>query len=367
MLLCQQVVPPGYLLAFFHLDSAQLTQYFTYPHPFALENGETLPGFTLAYEVGGAFDRADKPLVWVCHALTGHARVPEWWPGLFETSGLFPPSEYGWICANMLGSCYGSTHALSLDPATQQPWFHRFPLLTNRDMVRAFDLLRQHLGRERVDVLMGGSMGGQQALEWAVQAPALFRCLIPIATNARHSSWGIAFNETQRMAIEADPTWQEDHPEAGLRGLQTARAIAMLSYRAYQTYALKQTEPDNEKLQAFRASSYQRYQGQKLVQRFNAFTYWTLSQAMDSHHLGRGRNGVAQALAQITARTLVVGVNSDGLFPLQEQRFIAQHIPRARLAVLRSDYGHDGFLVEMDQLRHIIGDFLTATRAQLPD
>ena len=334
------------------------TEYFTHRAPFPLEKGGTLPGFTLAYATGGSFGQAGKPVVWVCHALTGHSRVPEWWPGLFGPDGVFDPAEYGWICANMLGSCYGSTHALSAHPETGQPWYHTFPELTNRDMVRAFDLLRQHLGLAQVDVLMGGSMGGQQALEWAVQQPQVFRHLIPVATNAQHSPWGIAFNETQRMAIASDPTWRDDHPDAGLEGLKTARAIAMLSYRSYATYAFKQAEPDPDQIGGYRAASYQRYQGQKLSLRFNAFTYWALSQAMDSHHLGRGRGGLEKALAQILARTLVIGVDSDWLFPLHEQEYLATHIPGAQLAVVHSQYGHDGFLVEMDQLDAMVRGWL---------
>ncbi len=335
-----------------------LPHYFTYSEPFQLETGAILPGFTLAYDMGGAFGKAGKPVVWVCHALTGHSQVPEWWPQLFDQGGVFDPDEYGWICANMLGSCYGSTNALSPHPETELPWFHDFPELTNRDMVRAFDLLRQHLGLEKVEILMGGSLGGQQALEWAILQPEVFQHLIPIATNAQHSPWGIAFNETQRMAIASDPTWKEDQPDAGKEGLKTARAIAMLSYRSYPTYEMKQAETDLEKIGDYRASSYQRYQGDKLSQRFNAFTYWALSQAMDSHHLGRGRGGVEKALAQIKAQTLVIGVDSDLLFPLTEQELIARHIPQAKLAVIHSQYGHDGFLVEMDQLDAAIRGWL---------
>lgn len=319
---------------------------FVYPHPFPLESGEVLPGFELAYQTGGNLAATHSNLIWVCHALTGNAAVPTWWPHLFEKGGVFGPEQHAWICANMLGSCYGSTYALSTNPDTNQPWYHTFPLLTNRDIVRAFDLLREHLGIKRVHTLIGGSMGGQQALEWAYLRPDVFERLIPLATNAQHSPWGIAFNETQRMAIMADATWQTDHPNAGTEGLKAARAIGMLSYRAYETFAQTQADPSAEQLDEYRAASYQRYQGEKLTRRFDAFAYWTLSKAMDNHHLARGRGSMEEALAQIRARTLVISIGSDILFPPAEQALIAQHIPGASLLTVDSHYGHDGFLVE---------------------
>jgi homoserine O-acetyltransferase len=332
--------------------------HFHYPHPFALECGTVLPGFDLAYETGGQLSPTRDNVVWVCHALTGSPSVPSWWPRLFDPGGVFDPGEYCWICANMLGSCYGSTYALSAEPITGSPWYHGFPALSNRDMVRAFDLLRQHLALPSIEVLIGASMGGQQVLEWACEQPTVFEYLIPIATNAQHSPWGIAFNEAQRMAIMADPSWAMNDAQAGLKGLQAARAIGMISYRSYQTFAQTQAETDASKLDDYRAASYQRYQGEKLSQRFDAFAYWTLSKAMDSHHLGRGRGSLTQALGRIQARTLVIGVTSDLLFPFQEQQLLAQHIGGASLLAIDSIYGHDGFLVEVDVLDEQIAEWL---------
>ena len=262
-------------------------------------------------------------IIWVCHALTANADVADWWPGMVGSGALFDTDRYFIICANMLGSCYGSTNALSLNPRTQAPYFHDFPLLTNRDIVRAFDLLREDLAIEKIRMVIGGSLGGQQCLEWAIMQPEVFDKLVPIATNARHSPWGIAFNESQRMAIAADASWQENHPEAGLEGMRAARAIALLSYRNYDTYWNTQLEPNLEEYQDYRASSYQQYQGDKLKKRFHAFAYWTLSKAMDSQNLGRGRGSLEDALSQIEAETLVVGLPTDWLFPIEEQRFPA--------------------------------------------
>jgi homoserine O-acetyltransferase len=332
-------------------------QTFHYQKKFELESGSTLPGFQLKYSTLGKLNADRSNVVWVCHALTGSADFTDWWSGLFNEGRFFDPRQYFIICANVLGGCYGSTGHLSLNPETGKPYFHTFPTLTNRDVVQAFDLLRQSLGIEQVHTLIGGSLGGQQVLEWAVQQPDVFQHIIPIATNAVHSPWGIAFNEAQRMAIEADATWKDNDHRAGTEGLKAARAIGMISYRYYDTYGQTQAEKSDEKIDDFRASTYQRYQGQKLANRFNAFTYYSLSQMMDSQNVGRNRGGIAAALKSIKARTLVVGIDSDILFPVSEQKFLTENIPNARLEVMTSLYGHDGFLVEFEQLSSHIKKF----------
>lgn len=332
-------------------------QTFHYQKKFELESGSTLPGFQLKYTTLGKLNADRSNVVWICHALTGSADFTDWWSGLFNEGRFFDPRQYFIICANVLGGCYGSTGHLSLNPETGKPYFHTFPTLTNRDVVQAFDLLRQSLGIEQVHTLIGGSLGGQQVLEWAVQQPDVFQHIIPIATNAVHSPWGIAFNEAQRMAIEADATWKENDQRAGNEGLKAARAIGMISYRYYDTYGQTQAEKSDEKIDDFRAATYQRYQGQKLANRFNAFTYYSLSKMMDSQNVGRNRGGIVAALKSIKARTLVVGIDSDILFPLSEQKFLTENIPNARLEVMTSLYGHDGFLVEFEQLSSHIKKF----------
>jgi homoserine O-acetyltransferase len=194
-------------------------------------------------------------------------------------------------------------------------------------------------------------------MEWALLEPGVFDHLILIATNANHSPYGIAFNEAQRLAIEADGTWKEDDARAGIDGLKAARAIGMLSYRSAEGFEERQSEKTSGKLDDFRAASYQRHQGQKLATRFNAFTYWTLSKAMDSHNIGRSRGSIESVLRTIKARTLVVGIQTDILFPFSEQKLLAANIQGATLDIIHSLYGHDGFLVEFDQLRGIIRKF----------
>ena len=237
-------------------------------------------------------------------------------------------------------------------------FYHNFPLFTIKDMVGAYQKLKNYLGIDRIHIGIGGSMGGQQLLEWAVTEPGLFNHIIPIATNAQHSPWAIAFNASQRISIETDETWKEKNETAGINGMKAARSIALLSYRNYETYQSAQSENENTALQDFKSESYQRYQGEKLAKRFNAFSYYFLSKSMDSHNIGRGRKSIADALKTINAKTLVIGISSDILFPTAEQEFIAANIPGAALNIIHSTYGHDGFLLEFSQMENIIINFL---------
>jgi homoserine O-acetyltransferase len=329
---------------------------------FYLENGSLLPGIEIGYHTYGTLNDAKDNVVWVCHALTASSDVFDWWPGLFGEEALFNPGEHFIVCANNLGSCYGTTGPLSINPHTGQPWFSYFPQLSVRDMVKAHDLLRRHLGIEKISLLIGGSQGGQQVLEWNLLKPGLVEKNVVIACNAQHSAWGIAFNESQRMAIKADRTYYANTPKGGEKGLAAARSIALLSYRNYRTYCDTQTENDRDKQPDLRPASYQRYQGEKLVKRFNAYSYLILTQAMDSHHLGHGRSSNEQALACISVKTLVIGIRSDLLFPPAEQDFIAAHLPNSTLRFIDSLYGHDGFLIETKQLSRVISEFLEPTK-----
>ncbi|MCS6821124.1 MAG: homoserine O-acetyltransferase [Microscillaceae bacterium] len=338
--------------------------FFDYYQPFVLENNEILPTIRIAYQTYGKLNASKNNVVWICHALTANAEATTWWSGLVGASKCIDIEKYFVVCANILGSCYGSTYALSINPLTQRPYFHTFPLITIRDMVKAHILLRKHLGIEKILLGIGGSLGGQQVVEWAIQEPEVFENIVLIATNAVHSAWGIAFNESQRMAIATDATWQTDSPQAGINGMKTARSIALLSYRNYNTYQHTQTEPNSEKLENFRASSYQNYQGEKLAKRFDAFAYWTLSKAMDSHNVGRGRGSIEQALAKIKAKTLCIGISSDILFPPTEQQFLAQHIPHATYKEIHSLYGHDGFLLEYEALTRLLNEFVFANNTK---
>jgi len=324
-----------------------------------LESGAVLSGYHLAYHTYGHLNEKRDNVVWVFHALTANSDAESWWPGLVGAGKLFDPARQFIVCVNMPGSCYGSTGPLEPMPGGDGLYYHHFPVLTIRDMVSMYQALRRHLDIHRIHLGIGGSMGGQQLLEWAIEEPELFEYLVPISTNAWHSAWGKAFNASQRWCIESDPTWHRSTPEAGMHGMKIARSVALLSYRHYHTYQQFQLDEDANLLGDYKAASYQQYQGEKLARRFNAFSYHRLSSAMDSHHVGRGRKDAATALQQISAYTLVIGIATDILFPVSEQAYLAQWIPGARLAVIDSLYGHDGFLLEFAAIEREIRTLLT--------
>lgn len=332
------------------------TKTYTYNKKFELESGKYLPKVEIAYTTLGKLNKQGDNVIWITHALTANSKPEEWWNGLVGKGKFFNPEKYFIVSANVLGSHYGSTGPLSVNPETKNKYYHDFPQVTIRDIVRSFELLRLHLGITKIDTLLGGSLGGQQALEWSIQQPELIENLFLVTTNAKHSPWGIAFNESQRLAIKADRTWLSYSDDAGQKGLKAARSMALLSYRNYHTYQLSQQEGES-KVDGFKASSYQNYQGEKLVNRFNAYSYWILSKAMDSHDVGRSRGGIKKALNKVKANTLVVAVDSDLLFPVSESITLSEGIKDAELEVIQSNYGHDGFLIETEQLKNVFEKF----------
>ena len=327
--------------------------------PIFLEDGSSLPEVEIAYTTYGTLNLARNNVIWVCHALTANAKVDEWWPGMVGPCKLFDTNKYFVVCANVLGSCYGTTGPLSV--FNGETYYHKFPKFTIRDIVSLHQLLAQYLGIVEVELLIGGSLGGMQALEWAMQDPYFARHLVLIATNARSSAWLIAFNEAQRLAIEADQTWKTSTPNAGLAGLKAARASALLSYRNYNVYTSTQTDQDIDRIWPRLAAEYQQYQGIKLTKRFNAFSYYRLTQAMDSHNVGRNRNGIPAALSKIEAETLVIGIKSDILFPTEEQRLLTRLIPDCQYIEFESHFGHDGFLTEIEKITVAVNQFRKKT------
>lgn len=334
-----------------------MSHIFNHLTEFKLESGAVLPEFTLAYHTWGTLNSEKNNVIWICHALTANSDAEVWWNGMIGKEKVFDPATHFIICANIIGSCYGSTGPLSDNPNTGKPYYHSFPFVTVRDIVGTLELLRLHLGIKEIHTVIGGSLGGQQALEWSIMHPDVIKRLILVASNAVSSPWGIAFRESQRLAIAADKTWKESNADAGKEGLKAARGIALLSYRNYQTYLQAQKEDSDEKIGDFKAASYQRYQGEKLAKRFNAYSYFLLSQTMDSHNIGRGRGGVVPALAQIKAGVLAIGIGSDLLFPAAESKFIAQNVKGGTYEEINSLYGHDGFLIETPKLNYVIRRF----------
>lgn len=332
-----------------------------YNQPFKTETGAALPGLEIAYNTWGSLNSEADNVIWICHALTANSDVEAWWPGMVGKGLLFDPEKYFIVCANVLGSCYGTTGPASVNPVTGTPWLNDFPLITVRDLVNVHEILRKQLGIKLIHSVIGASIGGFQSLEYSIMYPEIVKRLVFVASSTKQSPWAIAFSESQRLAMEADQTFISNDPDGGKKGLKAARSIALLSYRNAAAYDLTQVEDDDEKISSFKAASYQVYQGDKLVTRFNPFSYYCLVRLSDTHNTGRGRGGTAKALTTIKAKTLCIGITSDILFPVVEQKYVAANIPGAQYVEIDSFYGHDGFLIEVKLVTEAVIKFWEQT------
>ena len=322
---------------------------------FELENGETLSELTIAYHTYGKLNEDKSNVIWVCHAMTANSDVKEWWPNTVAEGRFLDPNKYFVVCTNFLGSCYGTS-----GPVTETdngPLYYDFPQVTIRDMVGVQQILATYLGISKVKALIGSSIGGFQCMEWAIMWPEFAENLILIATTPKVTPWIVAFNESQRMAIELDPTWGELRYDAGSEGMEVARSIGLLSYRGEPAYNKTQMDVE-ESLFDHKVNSYQRYQGKKLAKRFSPQSYYLITKAVDSHDVGRGRGSVEEALKKIKANTLSISITSDILYPIHGHKLMEKHIPNVKGVVIESEFGHDGFLVESDKLNNLIIDFI---------
>ena len=327
----------------------------TLPGTFNFEAGGSIEGLPIAFHTSPREYTPGERVIWICHGLTANSDVEDWWPQLAGPGKLFDTEKYFVICVNILGSCYGSAGPSSIDPATGKPYFFSFPLITVKDLAKSAIEVCNYLGIKKVDLLVGASIGGFQAQEMLLQAPELFERAVLIATDNRIRAFYTAMNETQRMSLDADPSFREAASlEGGKAGLEAARGLALLTYRSYDGYNLTQTDEDPEIIFTNRACTYQRYQGLKLSRRFDAYSYWYLTKCLDSHNIGRGRGGVEAALASFKVPVTVISITSDWLFPQVEMRRWAAAIPGSKYFEIESKFGHDGFLLESDQLSEII-------------
>jgi homoserine O-acetyltransferase len=340
------------------------TLFYHVPEPLVLESGCVLSGITLAYRTWGMLNEAGNNAILVCHALTGSSDADDWFSGFFGEGHVCDPARHYIVCINVLGSCYGSTGPTSLNPATNKPYGSDFPSITVRDIVKAQAMLARSLGIHSFELIFGGSLGGMQVLEWALLFPDMVKAIVPIATTAKHSPWAIGLSDAQRSAICADANWQGGHYYQPYRppaaGLATARMIAMCTYRSKASFDFKfaRRHQDNRE-DLFAIESYLRYQGDKLVKRFDANSYIILSKSMDSHDISRGRGGdVRRTLSDIHHPALVVSITSDVLYWPAEQEELVEYIPNAESAVLNSPHGHDAFLIDMAVLDGHIVRFL---------
>lgn len=354
------------------------------PHrAYVLEGGGELLAPQIAYETWGNLDAAAGNAVLVCHALTGDAHAygdagpgqptPGWWNDFIGPGRPLDTDRYFVVCANVLGACQGTTGPASINPATGRRWGGDFPIVTVRDVVRSQRALAQHLGIQRWMAVVGGSMGGMQALEWAASYPNRCGSLVIVASTAAASAQQIAWSQVGRHAILDDPAFRGGHyydskpGEGPHRGLANARRIAMIHYRSGEEFDRRFDRHSNDPVEPFRLEhrfdieSYLDYQGEKIQWRFDANTYLVLNKMMDLHDIGRGRGGIEQALQRITCPSLLMSVRTDFLYPRHQQMRIVDAL-RGRVPVehidIDSDNGHDGFLTAPEQTGPPMGDFI---------
>ena len=341
---------------------------FAEDEPFALESGGSLRPVNLRYAIYGALNERRDNAILVCHALSGSARVGDWWPQLFGEHGIFDLSRDSVICANIIGSCYGSTGPRTIDSVTGKPFGASFPLVTVRDWVQSQALLLNHLGIERLRAVIGGSIGGMQAIQWAIDNPARVENCIAIGA-APLTAMGLALNHLQRLAIVNDTKWRNGEYEVGdgpNAGLALARALAMISYKSEslftERYARNPNRNGEDPLRSlsgrYDIGGYLDYQGLNFTRRFDANSYLIITKAMDNFHQANGYESERAALERIKARALLVGISSDWLFPAEEVKSLGERMRDAGVEVeyaeLQSSHGHDGFLAEPQSFALIV-------------
>ncbi len=360
-----------------------LSRSITLPGPLRLDGGNLLSPVDIAYETYGTLDAEGGNAVLICHALTGDQHVasdhpitgkPGWWTRMVGAGKPIDPARHFIICANVLGSCMGSSGPASTNPATGKPWGMSFPVITIRDMVRAQAMLLDHLGIGRLRAVVGGSMGGMQALSWPATFPDRVRAAVVIASTARHTAQNIAFHEVGRQAVMADPRWQGgDYYASGeppAAGLAVARMAAHITYLSEAGL----TEKFGRRLQAreaksfgfdadFQVESYLRHQGISFVDRFDANSYLYITRAMDYFDLAEEHGGMlANAFRATAARFCVVSFDTDWLYPTAESRSIVHALNASGAAAsfveLSSPYGHDAFLLDSPELNRVVDGFL---------
>lgn len=340
---------------------------FTEGAPFRLDSGASLQPVTQHYAIYG---KLGQQAILVCHALSGSAQVADWWEGMFGPDHPFDIDRHCVIGINILGSCYGSTGPTSTDPHTGKPYGPNFPLVSIRDMVRAQEKVLQHLGVKRLEIVIGGSIGGMQALQWAVDFPDYVGTAVAIGATPL-SAMGLALNHLQRQVIRLDPDFRDGHyTQQPARGLGIARSIAMCTYKSatlfHQRFARKPNRSGEDPLAAlhnrYDIAGYLDYQGGKLVERFDANTYMVISKAMDTFEFGHGYASEEEALRRIRGKVLLVGISSDWLFPAVDVRALATRLHSlgidSRYLELSSDHGHDSFLADTDLLAPLISSAL---------
>ncbi len=333
----------AYKYAFHHLEE-----------PFHLEYGGLIPNPVIAHHTYGTLNENRDNVILICHALTANSDADDWWHGLFGEGDIFDWDKWFIICANNLGSPYGTSSPKHKMPNGEERYGMDFPFFTLRDTAKLHLKLLEHFGIQNVQLLIGGSCGGNIAQEIAYEWGGRIKNMVLLCCSAMETPWTVAIHESQRIVLKSDPTFFDKNETAGQAGLKACRGVALPFYRTHPSFVLRQKEIDLNKVRDFRAATYINYQGDKFVKRFDAHCYYHLLMALDTHNMGRGRDSIEQALSSIKANTVVIGFDSDILIPKIEQQFLAKHIPNAEYLEIKTLFGHDAFLIEHDDIRKCI-------------
>jgi len=364
------------------MDSSGLTHII---QRFTLESGISLKNAPVRYNMWGQLNATKDNVMVVCHALTGNARLDTWWGDLLGAGKPFDTDRYLVVCCNILGSSYGTVGPTEINPDTGKPYGPDFPDVTVKDTVRIhMQTLKEALGIKGVTVAIGGSLGGMQALEWAFlgQQYGFVKSAVVMACGGRHHAWQIGISTVQRTAIMSDPNWKGGYFEPKnppAQGLALARQIAMISYRTHYSFETKfgrtlqkpkpnyggihnqqqqQQQKKKQPKQVFAVENYLDYQGEKFLRRFDANCYVAVTKMMDAHDVSRGRGEYFETLRSLKTPILVIGVDSDVLYPISEQEELTKHLGNSKFVLIKSVEGHDGFLLEQTQIGGAIIAFL---------
>ena len=321
--------------------------------PLALEMGGFLSAPRVTFTTYGHLNAQKDNVILACHALTANSEVHDWWSGLYGKNKVFDPEEYFIICINNLGSPYGTSSPKTINSDGRR-YGLEFPPYTLRDTAVLHQRLLEYLELDRIELMIGGSCGGNIAQEIAYIMGDAVQNMVLLCCSAVETPWVIGIHESQRVVLESDSSFYSEEEQAGKQGLKGARSFALPFYRSHISFKIRQSEEDDSKMESFKASSYIRYQGQKFINRYDAHCYYKQLNALDTHNMGRGRSGFQNALSQINAKTLCIGFDTDLLIPPIEVRTLAQHIPNAEYCEIETPFGHDAFLIETELIQHSI-------------
>lgn len=329
---------------------------------FITENGDSFEQLRITYTTSGAISKNRDNIIWIFHPLTCDSDPENWWNDIVGFHKVINPIDYFIVCVDVIGSCNGSTSPQDINPTTGKIWGKEFPLLTFKDVIKTFQIVKSKLSIDKIFLGIGSSFGGQQLYEWIAEEPSLFEYACIVGASPKQSPWAIAFNESQRMALESDDSFNNNKPAGGKKGLAAARSIAVLTYRTSKVYEKTQSELSSRNYNNFRAASYQQYIGKKFTNRFCAFSYYALTKLMDTHNIARGRESIFAALKPIKTKIRILNLADDVLFKADENEIVTEVLSTSLSLNLDTNYGHDSILANASLIAHEIEKIINQSK-----